>query len=239
MFEFVFTSLVKNSPRLFTTVQTVMKAYETSKLYRDLKLRGSIVKDGDLVLLPREQVFDKISGVWNLSSEQGNLGAFFITNIRIVWHCSLASNFNVSLPYLQIKMVRIRDSKFGKALVLETFAKSGGYILGFRVDPADTLSNIHKQILSFHQLFSSNPDFGVDFTFEDEMLSTKQLLQPKIEEDIEIINEQEDSHAMAAYYAEGADEEGFTNEVVYDESIGLAVESLKDGLSLDQLWRII
>ncbi len=51
-FEFMFTSLVKNSPRLFTTVQAVMRAYETSKLYRDLKLRGSVVKDGDLIVLP-------------------------------------------------------------------------------------------------------------------------------------------------------------------------------------------
>lgn len=53
-FEFIFTSLVKNSPRLFTTVQSVLRAYETSKLFRDLKLRGSIVKDGDLILLPQE-----------------------------------------------------------------------------------------------------------------------------------------------------------------------------------------
>jgi Bardet-Biedl syndrome 5 protein len=44
-YEFLFTSLVKNSPRLFTTVQAVLRAYQTSKLYRDLKLRGSIVKD--------------------------------------------------------------------------------------------------------------------------------------------------------------------------------------------------
>lgn len=32
-FEFIFTNLVKNSPRLFTTVQAVHRAYETSKLY--------------------------------------------------------------------------------------------------------------------------------------------------------------------------------------------------------------
>jgi hypothetical protein len=42
-FEFIFTSLVKNSPRLFTTVQAVYRSYETTKLYRDLKLRGALV----------------------------------------------------------------------------------------------------------------------------------------------------------------------------------------------------
>ena len=58
-FEFIFTSLVKNSPRLFTTVQAVMRAYESTKLYRELKLRGSIMKDGEVMLLPLEQVYNK------------------------------------------------------------------------------------------------------------------------------------------------------------------------------------
>ena len=78
------------------------RAYETSKLYRDLKLRGSIIRDNELILLPQEQVYTKISGVWNLSSDQGNLGSFLITNVRIVWHAQLATNFNVSIPFMQI-----------------------------------------------------------------------------------------------------------------------------------------
>lgn len=85
--------------------------------------------------LNSQEIFSKVPGVWNLSSEQGNLGCFFLTNVRIVWHANLAANFNVSLPYIQIKSLRLRDSKFGRALVLETYAKAGGYILGFRVDP--------------------------------------------------------------------------------------------------------
>lgn len=60
------------------------------------------MKDGELILLPQEQIFNRINGVWNLSSEQGNLGVFFLTNVRIVWHANLAANFNVSLPYMQI-----------------------------------------------------------------------------------------------------------------------------------------
>ncbi|CAN0397495.1 unnamed protein product [Ectocarpus sp. 12 AP-2014] len=59
-FEFVFTSLVINSPRLFTTVQAVLRAYETSTLYRDLKLRGSIIKGKQLVTLPLEQIYSKV-----------------------------------------------------------------------------------------------------------------------------------------------------------------------------------
>ena len=93
-FEFIFTNLVRNSPRLFTTVQArgselhggvvalpsgpiacgklgcvwgsprwrmqaVFRAYDTTKLYRDLKLRGAIIRDKQLILLP-----ERISCPW-------------------------------------------------------------------------------------------------------------------------------------------------------------------------------
>jgi hypothetical protein len=82
-FEFIFTSLVKSSPRIFTTVQAVFRyeamkrevadciatfmgdfhcrAYETSKMYRDLKLRGAVVKDKHIILLPNEKIYNKVS----------------------------------------------------------------------------------------------------------------------------------------------------------------------------------
>jgi Bardet-Biedl syndrome 5 protein len=40
--------------------------------------------------------------VWNLSSEQGNLGSFYITNVRLVWFSSVNDGFNVSIPYMQV-----------------------------------------------------------------------------------------------------------------------------------------
>ena len=129
-FEFIFTSLVTNSPRLFTTVQAVLRAYETTKLYRDLKLRGSIISNHRLNLLPHEEVYNQVTDTWNLSADQGNLGVFFVTNIRLVWHANLAQNFNVSVPYMQMKTITAKKSKFGKALVIETMPKSGGYVLG-------------------------------------------------------------------------------------------------------------
>lgn len=229
---------MKNSPRLFTTVQAVQRAYETSKLYRDLKLRGSIVKDGDLILLPQEEIFSKIAGVWNLSSDQGNLGTFFLTNVRVVWHANLASNFNVSLPYMQMKTIRLRESKFGQALVIETFARAGGYILGFRIDPADKLQSTMTEIKNLHMVFSTSPIFGVDFTIESDTPVHEAVAQPRIEEDIELIDEEEDSHAVAAYYAEGG-EEAEEADIQFDERLGLAIEGLQTGLSIDQLWRVI
>ena len=66
-----------------------------------MKLRSAIIKDKELILLPKEEIFSVVKGVWNLSSDQGHLGTLIVTNIRVVWFADLAENFNVAVPYLQ------------------------------------------------------------------------------------------------------------------------------------------
>uniref|UniRef100_A0A8C7LW08 Bardet-Biedl syndrome 5 n=1 Tax=Oncorhynchus mykiss TaxID=8022 RepID=A0A8C7LW08_ONCMY len=83
-FESIFTHVDPGSPRLFTSV---------------ISLGGALIQNKQQRLLPREEVYDKINGVWNLSS---NLGTFFITNVQIVWHANMNESLNVSIPYLQI-----------------------------------------------------------------------------------------------------------------------------------------
>ncbi|KAL0276467.1 UNVERIFIED_CONTAM: hypothetical protein PYX00_004032 [Menopon gallinae] len=39
-YEFIFTNLIPGTTRLFTSVMGVHRAYSTSKMYRELKLRG-------------------------------------------------------------------------------------------------------------------------------------------------------------------------------------------------------
>lgn len=60
-FEFIFTNFIRDSPRLFTTVQTVFRAYDTSRMYRDLKLRGAVISDKELKLLPEEQIYSQVA----------------------------------------------------------------------------------------------------------------------------------------------------------------------------------
>lgn len=48
----------------------IYRSYETTKTYRDLRLRTALIVDKQLRLLPMEQVYDKVNGVWNLSSDQ-------------------------------------------------------------------------------------------------------------------------------------------------------------------------
>ena len=42
---------------------------------------------------------DKFTATTAVSS--GNLGTFFLTNVRLVWHADAAESFNVSIPYMQ------------------------------------------------------------------------------------------------------------------------------------------
>lgn len=235
-FEFIFTNLIPGSPRLFTTVISVHRAYETSKLYRDLKLRGALIQNKQLRLLPQEQVYDKVSGVWNLSSDQGNLGTFFITNVRLVWHANINESFNVSIPYLQMKTIKIRDSKFGLALVVESSSQSGGYVLGFRIDPTEKLQQVHKEIQSLHKVYSNCPVFGVEFEEDERPQGLDELTIERVKDDVEIETEGQ-SDAFAAYFADGNKDKD--RDPVYSDELGLAIEKLKDGFTLSGLWDVL
>ena len=65
-------------------------------------------------------------------SQRGNDGVLHLTNVRLVWHAEHSPNFNASIPYTQMASVSLRDSKFGKALVVTTSKRSGEYVLGFK-----------------------------------------------------------------------------------------------------------
>ncbi|ETN80038.1 hypothetical protein NECAME_02517 [Necator americanus] len=242
-FEFIFTAMTSGMhSKMFNTVNSVHRAYETTKLYRELKMRGAIVDESNnLKLLPLEQLIDKVNGVWNLSTDQGTLGCFVITNVRLVWFASTNSLYNVSVPYLQLYSCRIRESKFGLALVIETTSQSGEYVLGFRIDPAERLQQVCKAIQTLHKASNLRPIFGV--TFQKHRPASPQ------EKPAETSNEEEDedredeqkqlrTDAFAAYFSDGATHCEERRPPVFSEELGLAVEQLKSGFTIADLWNI-
>ncbi|XP_063233839.1 Bardet-Biedl syndrome 5 protein homolog [Bacillus rossius redtenbacheri] len=239
-FEFIFTNLVVGSLRHFTSVMEVHKAYNSSRMYRELKLRGAIVHNKQLKMLPLEQVYKTVTGVWNLSSDQGNLGTFFLTNVRLVWFADMNESFNISLPYLQMKNVRVRESKFGTALVVESADCSGGYVLGFRIDPAERLQLAYKELSSLHSVYTRAPVFGVQYAQRDQVSDARPDEPSDVEDEGGEPGEGEVSGALAAYLADGGQQEpGPGREPLYDPGLGLAVERLKDGFTLRDLWEVI
>jgi Bardet-Biedl syndrome 5 protein len=161
-FEFIFTDYGASLAH-FAPLFEIYKIYQSTALYRELKLRGAILTDGQLGILPQEQVYKQLNGVYNLSSDQGNLGVFVITNIRLVWFADSNESFNISLPYMQMVNLRIRESKYGLALVIQTAQTAGNYTLGFRIDPQERLNEVYKELTSLHSVYSQTPIFGVNY----------------------------------------------------------------------------
>lgn len=236
-FEFIFTNLISGNSRHFTSVMGVHKSYMSSRMYRELKLRGAIVHNKQLKILPLEQVYTTVPGVWNLSSDQGNLGTFIITNVRLVWFADMNENFNISLPYLQIMHVKIRESKFGPALVVECAERCGGYVLGFRIDPKEKLQSVHKELLSLHRVYGQVPLFGVQFRVGEQV---EPCAEPSsLIEDIQEFDDSGDvlSNAFVAYFADSGHRKD--REPVYSPELGLAIEKLKDGFTIQSLWEVL
>jgi len=72
------------------------RAYETSKLYRELKLRGAIVNNKQLRILPQEQKYNMIDGVYNLSSDQ-------VSNL--MWYTGGRCDFTALEVFLCISLI--------------------------------------------------------------------------------------------------------------------------------------
>ena len=104
------------------------------------------------------------------------------------------------------------------------------------------MDDVLKEVTTLHSVFSNAPIFGVDFNFESEAPSIQQLLQPRVEEDTELVEDSEDVHAVAAYYVEGTgdDDEATKFEgIQFDQRLGLAVEGMQEGITLESLWRVV
>lgn len=255
-YEFIFTQFNDSGTTPVDSTNEVLlgllgklcKAYTATKLYRDLKLRTAILTPSgkQLKTLPSEQLYNKINGVWNLSSDQGNLGTMIISNIRIVWHANMNELFNLSLPYLQVNAIRIRESKFGTALVIESSESSGGYVLGFRIDPIDRLKSVHTELLNLYNIHANNPSLGVDSALQlDDYVpsAASQIDFRGLQEESEYVEENNEGNrpdTLAMYMALEADSQvKKDNEVVFSPELGLAIEKLRPGFTLESLWAVV
>lgn len=76
------------------------RAYNSSRLYRELKLRGAILKNGRLSLLMFEKMYSTVNGVWNLSSEQ----VLHVIQIHFFLHTDIYSYYSTYIMKLVIKI---------------------------------------------------------------------------------------------------------------------------------------
>jgi len=242
-FEFIFTSLVKNSPRLFTTVQAVCRAYETTRVYRDVKLRTAIIRDRQLLLLPRETVISRVDRVWNVSADTANLGTLHATNVRLVWFAATSDAYNISVPYVRFLRVRVRASRHGHTLVIDTRPPPGqtaGYVLGFKLDSDDALLTLVEQIGKLFTMFCVKPELGIETVVDDKVTvgNPSSAAVKRAEDDVQVVAAADMANfdALAAFYADGPVD--MDREPEYNADLGLAVEKLRNGLEINELWQV-
>lgn len=235
-YEFIFTNL-GTSTQNFSPLFDILRSYQSSTYYRDMRLRSAIVTKGRLNLLKGEEVINEVTGVWNLSSDQGNLGTLMTTNVRMVWFAEVNESFNMSLPYLQIQSIELRNSKYGMALVITCKERGGGYILGFRIDPHERLLGIYKEITSLHTVYTSSPIYGV--TYEKKKRPKEEARTP--EGEIKELDENQlknINHHFSAYIVDRSDHKEKPIPV-YSSELGFAVEKPRDGLKLKDLFQVV
>ena len=91
------------------------------------------------------------------------------------------------------KVVKVRDTKFGVAMVLE----AGTMVLGFKVDPYDVLKKTIKEIQSLHQVYSACPIFGVEYSDTEEGEEPTPPSSDTIQEDVELVSTNSDTLAVS------------------------------------------
>ncbi|GAV03274.1 hypothetical protein RvY_13722-1 [Ramazzottius varieornatus] len=233
-FEFIFSSLIPGSVRLYAVVNSVFRAYDSSRLYREIKLRGAVVEGSSLKLLPDEQLVEQVEGVFNLTSDTGVLGGLFITNVRIVWYSALNDNYNISVPFLAMKTIRANQTKYGAAMVIESFTDGSTCNLGFRIDPPEKLQSTLKKIQNLHTLFSKSPIFGLrELRADQAPQAVPEVLKdtPGSTTGFEAVPKVD---ALAMYYIDGGNKQD--RKIVFSKEIGLAIEEPPNGMTLADLW---
>ncbi|XP_055605821.1 Bardet-Biedl syndrome 5 protein homolog, partial [Uranotaenia lowii] len=147
------------------------------------------------------------------------------------------NSFNISLPYMQISNMRIRDSKYGPALVIQTLETAGSYVLGFRIDPQDKLGDVYKELLSLHSVYTETPVFGVFYEPKPEM--TRPQTEPI--DDIEELDQSAGSEINSKFtaYLSDSDAGGKRRKPFYCKELGFAMEAIKEGYTLKDLWEVV
>lgn len=133
-------------------------------------------------------------------------------------------------------------------MVIQTAETGGGYVLGFRIDPTERLTEIYKELISLHAVYTENPNFGIVYDSPDlRKRSAGDLMQRKdfkVEEfqEIDERQEKEINSKLNTYLAEGSlmvGEEKPPREPVYCKELGFAMERIRDNYKLKDLWDIL
>lgn len=229
-FEFIF-SVARSNKSLFRFFETAVKNYESSPLLREQKLRSSLIKDGNLILLSGEQVMKKVDGIANFSGDVAKVGTAIVTNYRFVWYSEIVSNFNVSIPLILLPELHASKSRrYGRCLYLKINSNGVNYMYGFTLQPEDSLISFTSELEKIRSAAARRPLLTPPLS----MAKVEQVVPPpKVNEDLEL---QEVDPSLLYLPCDLIGNEGKSSTIVFDKTLGLAIEALPSGDSLTERW---
>lgn len=159
-FEFVFNALGCSNTQLLSTFQAIYKSYDKSRIYRDMKLKAFLTNEKTFNLLENEKIIESFNQMGNVASDNIINGNFILTNIRLIFYSTVNDRFNISLPWIQVKNIKVKDSKFGKSVLIETYNPFFGNNFNLKFEDAE---NKAKELKIMYSKFTDNAIYGVDF----------------------------------------------------------------------------
>ena len=230
LYEFVFVS-PKNGESVFRFFEVAYKNYCGSPLFREQKLRSSILRDHDLILLNNEQVMLKADGISNFSGDVAKLGTAIVTNFRFIWYSEVVTNFNVTIPLILLPSIKINNSKrYGKSFYLVLFSAGSKYMYGFTMQPEEKLNEF---ISKFEKIRFSAVQSPV---LTPPLPTVKAQPIPKPPE----IQEEDISLAEldpALRYLPMDEDDKHDAGIIFDKTLGLAIEQIPQGTNLSDRWK--
>ena len=118
--------------------------------------------------------------------------------------------------------------------MIETHAQTGGYLLGFRLDPPERMKDVSIEMGKLHKLYSESPTFGVSV---DRVAKTLAVSAPPPLDESDDIEQHTDNDVFALYFADSNKEKD--RDIVFNNDIGLATEQLKEGVTMASLWNVV
>jgi hypothetical protein len=229
-YEFIFGA-ARSDPSVFRFFTIAYENYVNSSVLREQKLRSSIVLDGNVALLPDEQVMLTLDGLSNFAGETAKVGKAIVTNFRFVWYSGIVSNFNVSIPLILLPPLKsTRSARYGRALYLKFNSGHSNFLYGFTISPEEKLKDFTRNFEKIRQAAIRMPRLTPPLDAKQRVVRVHEI---QAEEDLVIV----DPNPAVRYLPCDLVGRAQGGAVVFDKSLGLAIESLPEGETLSERWR--
>lgn len=228
-FEFIF-SAAKSEQSVFRFFELALKNYESSPLLREQKLRSSLIREGNLVLLQDEQVMLHMDGIANFSGEVAKIGTAIVTNYRFVWYSEIVSNFNVSIPLILLPELKVvRSKRFGKCIYLKICSGGTNYMYGFTLQPEEKLVEFTNALEKIRAGAARMPTLTPPLKIQAKVVEPPPVI---VDEDLELLDNEPGLRYLPCDTVTGSN-----SAAVFDKILGLAIEALPEGETVSEKWK--